>query len=36
MHRRLRVPARVRERLFHFVSRGAMDIERFGYRTVDS
>ncbi|MET0832049.1 MAG: NAD-dependent DNA ligase LigA, partial [Acidimicrobiia bacterium] len=28
-------PARLREHLSHFVSRGAMDIDGFGYRTVD-
>ncbi len=28
-------PSRLREYLAHFVSRGAMDIEGFGYRTVD-
>ena len=28
-------PSRVREYLFHFASRGAMDIEGLGYRTVD-
>jgi DNA ligase (NAD+) len=29
-------PSRLREYLFHFASRGAMDIEGLGYRTVDS
>lgn len=29
-------PSRVREYLFHFASRGAMDIEGMGYRTVDT
>ncbi len=28
-------PSRLREYLFHFASRGAMDIEGLGYRTVD-
>ncbi|MGA9597324.1 MAG: NAD-dependent DNA ligase LigA, partial [Acidimicrobiia bacterium] len=28
-------PSRLREYLAHFVSRGAMDIEGFGYKTVD-
>jgi len=28
-------PSRVREYLFHFASRGAMDIEGMGYQTVD-
>jgi len=28
-------PARLREYLFHFASRGAMDIEGLGYKTVD-
>jgi DNA ligase (NAD+) len=28
-------PSRVREYLFHFASRGAMDIDGMGYRTVD-
>lgn len=28
-------PSRLREYLAHFVSRGAMDIEGFGYRTID-
>ncbi len=28
-------PGRLREDLFHFASRGAMDIEGLGYRTVD-
>lgn len=28
-------PARLREYLFHFVSRGGMDVEGLGYRTVD-
>ncbi len=28
-------PARLREYLFHFASRGAMDIEGLGFRTVD-
>lgn len=29
-------PSRLREYLFHFASRGAMDIEGLGYRTVDA
>ena len=29
-------PSRLREYLFHFASRGAMDIEGLGYKTVDS
>jgi len=29
-------PSRVREYLFHFASRGAMDIEGMGYKTVDT
>ncbi|MGI9585861.1 MAG: NAD-dependent DNA ligase LigA [Acidimicrobiia bacterium] len=29
-------PSRLREYLYHFASRGAMDIEGLGYRTVDS
>ena len=28
-------PSRVREWLFHFASRGGMDIEHLGYRTID-
>ncbi|CAN5373060.1 MAG: NAD-dependent DNA ligase LigA [Acidimicrobiia bacterium] len=28
-------PSRLREHLFHFASRGAMDIEGLGYKTVD-
>ena len=28
-------PSRVREWLFHFASRGGMDIEHMGYRTID-
>ena len=29
-------PSRIREYLFHFASRGAMDIEGLGYKTVDT
>ena len=28
-------PSRVREWLFHFASRGGMDIEHLGYKTID-
>jgi DNA ligase (NAD+) len=31
----LECPSRLREYLFHFASRGAMDIEGLGYKTVD-
>jgi DNA ligase (NAD+) len=31
----LRCPSRLREWLFHFASRGAMDIEGLGYKTID-
>lgn len=30
-----RCPSRVREYLFHFASRGAMDIDGMGYKTID-
>ena len=31
----LQCPSRVREWLFHFASRGGMDIEHLGYKTID-